>query len=106
MDQFDLAGDAVEVGFLAVLEADNAVLGGKEGVVRALHDVDARENAGAALADNNAAGLGVGASRHFNTKPLPVGIAAERCRASCFFMCHTMGDWGFECRIWGLVVPG
>jgi len=59
VDDLDAAGVAVEVGLAGFSELDRASFEGEEGVVAANADVLASENAGAALAHEDRARLGL-----------------------------------------------
>src|SRR5690606_41341709 len=69
-------------------EVDHAVHQGEQGVVTAQADALAGMELGAALADDDVAGLDGLAAVDLHTQVLRVGIAAVAGRAYAFFLCH------------------
>ena len=87
----DDTGTAQSAGELAthdLLEADQAILDSKEGIVLSLHDSDAGLIERAMLADDNIASVGVLVSKNLDAKPLGATIAPITCTAGRFFVCH------------------
>src|SRR6476620_11796263 len=73
-----------------VLELDDGGDLGVEGVVLPLADVDAGEETGAALPDDDRAPRHQLSPEALDAQVLRVGVAAVAARALSFFMCHEL----------------
>jgi hypothetical protein len=81
----------VDVDFLAssaVLESDDAVSQGEQGIVAAYANVQSWQDTGSALADEDIAGHHGLAAEFFDSEALGFGITTVSGGALTFFMCH------------------
>ena len=75
-------------GFSCLLELDQAIAEGEEGVIPPQAHVSPGSNSGAPLADNDRTGAHVLAIVALDTKPLRLAISPQPCAATTLFMRH------------------
>jgi hypothetical protein len=85
--------DAHLLSFLAfTLELDDPAYFGKEGIISAFTNIEARVYSSASLSDNYIAGLNDLAAVHFYTKALGLAVSSVPCASNSFFMSHGMSS--------------
>lgn len=79
---------AVEVSLHFVAKFDGAISKCEEGVIGTDADILARDNAGAALANDDHAGFRLSAVADLNTQKFRIGVRQVFSCSTTFFCCH------------------